>query len=331
MKKYKILFCFFLCVFNVAYAKGFPKIFLFLGGRSAKQYVKYLKSPNIAGLQIVYSWKNLELNKDQYDFKKIQKDLKIVARYHKKLFIQIQDKSFSPKIIPVPNYLIKDKIYQGGMAKQIDFPGEGKKLTVGYVAKQWVPAVRQRFQKLLIKLAKQFDGKIYGINLPETAIDLDSKSKPKNFTCNKYFNSVLDNMKILKSSFKKSQVVQYVNFFPCEWNNDHHYMSRLFKYAIDHKIGLGNPDAIPYRRGQMKNSYPFFKKNKNKLSLVAIAIQAPDYTYTNPKTGKHFTLQQLANFETNYLGADIIFWNVQQPQLSRLMVLLESGELLKKG
>ena len=81
------------------------------------------------------------------------------------------------------------------------------------MAKQWVPAVQARFQKLLIALGKQFDGKIKGINLTETAIDLDNSNPPPLFTCDRYFHAVLDNMRVLRSAFHKSDVVQYVNFF----------------------------------------------------------------------------------------------------------------------
>lgn len=44
----------------------------------------------------------------------------------------------------------------------------------------------------------------------------------------------------------------------CEWNNDRKYMERFFNIANENKFGLGGPDVAPYRKGQMKNSYPFF-------------------------------------------------------------------------
>lgn len=67
----------------------------------------------------------------------------------------------------------------------------------------------------------------------------------------------------------------------------------------------------------MKNSYPFFNRYKEKLPLVAFAIQEPDYTYINPKTGKHFTVKEIYDFANNYLGASILFWNIQQPQYTK--------------
>ena len=166
------------------------------------------------------------------------------------------------------------------------------------------------------KLSAKFDGKIYGINLPETAVDFDLKKPPKDFTPDRYFYAELDNKEALRKAFHKSIVIQYVNFFPGEWSNDHDYMGRLFTDAIKHKIGLGGPDVVPYRKSQMKNSYPFFYKYRGKLSEVAIAIQRADYTYKNPETNDYYTFSDFYSFTQGYLGASILFWNMQEPFLS---------------
>ncbi len=294
-----------------------PEIYLFLGKEPAASYKVLLQNPNIKGAQIIYYWKDLEPKENIYNFSAINTDLQLLKSIHKKLFIQVQDRSFDAKIFPVPNYLLSKK-YNDGIVKQIDFSGEGKALSTGWVTKQWVSTVQNRFQKLLVALGKQFDGKIKGINLPETAIDIEEKEKL--FSCDYYFDSITANLKVLRSAFKKSDIVQYVNFFPCEWNNERHYMSRLFSFARENNIGLGGPDVIPYRHSQMQNSYPFFHHNKEKLSLVAFAVQEPDYTYTDPNTGKHFTVKQLYDFAVNYLGANILFWNLQQPQYTKELV-----------
>jgi hypothetical protein len=128
------------------------------------------------------------------------------------LFIQIQDKSFFPQNKIVPEYIYTDHRYQGGIVSQID----GRKDRTGWVTMQWNPKVQSRFQKLLSKLALEFDGKIAGINLSETAIDV---KKDHQFSCDDYFNATLDNLKWLRQVFKKSYVVQYVNSFPCVYKS----------------------------------------------------------------------------------------------------------------
>lgn len=309
---FNILFC--LLFFNeIAFGKdNLPRLFLFLGGDEAGLYENKFKNSCISGAQIIYSWKQLEPEKDVYDFSKIEEDLRFLKKIHKKLFIQLQDRSFEPTVFNVPNYIREDTIYHGGVAMQYDFPGEGKPITSGWVARVWDPAVRKRFQLLIKKLASEFDGEIYGINLPETAVDFDTNNPPEGFTQDKYFYGELENISALRKAFHKSIVIQYINFFPGEWNNDHHYMSRLFSYAMTHQIGLGGPDVVPYRMAQMKNSYPFFHKLKGQL-LTGMAVQEPDYTYKNPETGKPFNFSDFYHFTENYLGASLLFWNVQEP------------------
>ncbi len=311
MKKFSLILLFFSFI-TIAKANSKVENFIFLGGDSEqlKSLQRKLNNKEISGVQIVYTWKSLEPEKGKYNFTQIESDLKFLESIHKKLFIQIQDRFFEPTAKNIPFYLLQDPQYNGGLTPQLDNPGENKPLVSGWITQQWNISVRQRYQKLLLALANKFDGRIYGINLPETAIDIDIKHDNTNFTCDKYFNAELDNIKFARSVFKYSYVVQYVNFFPCEWNNNHNYMSRLFEYAKKNNIGLGGPDVVPYKKSHMNNSYPFFHRYKGSLSLVAMAVQEPDSTYTNPKTKKHFTHQEFANFAKNYLGANIIFWSI---------------------
>lgn len=292
--------------------------YLYTGSDDLTKIEKLLAYPDIEGVQIIYNWKDLEKNNNQYTFAQIEKDLQFLNQKGKNLFIQIQDRFFLPTAKNVPKYLMEDPIYTGGIAPQYDNPGENKPISAGWVAQQWNPQVRIRYQKLLQALAKEFDGRVYGVNLPETAIDLDMKRDKTGFSCDKYFNAEIENLSFAKSVFKKSQVVQYVNFWPCEWNNDQNYMGRLFEFAAKNQIGLGGPDIVPYKLGQMKNSYPFFNQYKGKLPLIAMAVQEPTLTYTNPKTNKPFTKAEFQEFGQNYLGTNIIFWSTSTPWLQQL-------------
>jgi hypothetical protein len=315
-----LLFLLILILNNAAFGKNnLPQLLLFLGGDQASSYERELKNSCVYGVQIIYSWRQLEPKKNLYDFSKIKEDLRYLNKTHKKLFIQIQDRSFEPTVFNVPDYIREDPTYHGGVAMQYDFPGEGKPITTGWVARVWDPEVRMRFQMLIKELARQFDGKIYGINLPETAVDFDENNPPEGFTFDKYFSSEIENIVTLRKEFHKSIVMQYVNFFPGEWNNDHRYMSRFFLYAMKHHIDLGGPDIVPYREAHMKNSYPFFHKHKGKL-LTGMAIQEPDYTYKNQKTGEPYTFSDFYQFTKDYLGANIIFWNIQEPFFSNQLV-----------
>lgn len=276
-----------------------------------------LERPDIGGVQIVYNWRQLEPEKGKYDFSAIEKDLATATSLKKKLFIQVQDRFFEPTAKNVPDYLMADSVYDGGLAPQFDNPGENKPVGYGWVAMQWNPAVRHRYQSLLTALAKSFDGRVYGINLPETAIDLSTKKPPTGFSCDAYFNAEMENLAFARKAFSTSKVVQYVNFWPCEWDNDHHYMSRMFAYAADNHVGLGGPDIIPGRKGQMKNSYPFFNRYKGKLAFVGMAVQEPTLTYKNPRTKKPFSKDEFVKYAEDFLGADVVFWSSASPWIRK--------------
>jgi len=306
------------------YFESFPKNKLATQTDALKKYQSILINSMIAGVQVRYSWRELEPKEGEYNFTRIQNDLAYLTSLHKKLIVQLQDRSFYPKMVNVPQYIVNNPKYHGGIAKQINIAGGSRKNTTeGWVARTWDPAVAARFHLLLKALADKFDGELYAINLPETAIDVSiGKFKPQGFTPEKYFASVIDNMRVLRQSFKKSLVIQYVNYFPGEclpWQNKH-FMSRLFAYAKRHHIGLGGPDVVPYRKCQMYNSYKYFHLYKGQLAAVAMAVQSGDYLYINPKTKKKYTTKDFVCFAVNYLGVDHLFWIVNEPFFSKKFI-----------
>ena len=277
-----------------------PRNFIYTG--ELAEHLDLLDRPDIEGAQVIYPWRMLEPEKGEYDFSAIEADLALTDARGKQLFAQIQDRFFLPTARNVPQYLLDDPEYGGGQ---------------GWTAMQWTPAVRARFQALLRALAERFDGRLYGVNLPEPSFDpLSKEGGEDGFTCDAYFAGALDNMRAARAAFEDTQVVQYINFWPCEWNNDHRYMERAFALAVEQGIGTGGPDIVPHKRAQMKNSYPFFNRHKDDLPLIAMAIQEPTLTYTNPETGEKFTRAEFVAFARDYLGVDVIFWSVEAPWLA---------------
>jgi hypothetical protein len=288
-------------------AHAAPENYLYVSADEFDAAKPLLRRSDIDGIQILFSWSALEPEKDRYDFAEIERDLAFAQSLHKQLFIQLQDRSFADQWKPAPPYLQHDPAYDGGVAHKEENPG--------WIAMQWNPAVRDRFQHLLKALAARFDGRIRGINFPETAADLKGGSTSHGFTCDTYFAAELENAAYAKSVFHRSAVVLYANFWPCEWANDRHYMQRTFDFAVTHHVGLGGPDVLPFQKPQMNNSYGFLHSYKGKLDLVAMAVQEPDLDYVDPQTGKIATRQDQADFAADYLGADIIFWATSAPWL----------------
>jgi hypothetical protein len=270
-----------------------------------------LERPDIEGAQVQYTWKSLEPQEGKYNFSSIDQDLALVQSKGKQLWVQLQDRSFNLSEDFVPDYL-HEPIYNNGSVVQCNgvcdtfIPG-------GWVAVQWNKHVRSRFQLLLQNLATHFDGQIYGINLPESAITVQQSEN--NFSCKGYFDGEMDNVQYTREVFQKSYVVQYINFWPCGYGGTGGYLADSFAFAANHSIGIGGPDDIPFHPAQEHNSYPYMYEYRNKVPISVIAVQQGDLTAINPKTNETFTKADFTSFAINNLGVSIIFWATSSPWL----------------
>ena len=306
---------------GTAFCKGVHHYVFFNRDREKISDPAFVKTKALEGAQLKYTWRELEPEKDAYDFSDIRTDLDSLNLNRKKLFIQIQDSSFDSTIVNVPRYLVDDARYNGGAVKQyaIERDDEDHAVPAGWVAKRWDPAVQERLHKLLVALGKEFDGKIEGVNLPETAVDFGESGRlfPKGFTAEVYRDAIIANMVVLKRAFPKSVTIQYANFMPGEWlpDKDSSYLRSVYERAKELKVGVGGPDLLPYKPAQMNHSYPLIRECSGSVP-AGIAVQWGNYEQQNPKTGKRVTISELLRFGTEYLKADYIFWCVQEPYFS---------------
>ena len=281
----------------------------------------FLETKALEGAQVTYSWRQLEPGKDEYDFSAVRDDLAFLNSKGKKLFIQLQDVTFSESRINVPRYLLRDPQYNGGADKQYLIKGDDEEHAAvgGWMARRWDPAVQDRFHKLLSALGKEFDGRIEGINLDETAFDIGTSGRlfPKGFSFETYRDAIITNMKALKRAFPKSVVMQYANFMPGEWlpGSDKGYLRSVYKAAKELKVGVGGPDLLPHRPGQLNHSYPLIRDAAGVVP-TGVAVQNGNYEDLNPKTGERVTVPELLKFATEYLKVDYIFWCTQEPYYS---------------
>ncbi|MCB0528541.1 MAG: hypothetical protein KDC65_08710 [Saprospiraceae bacterium] len=302
-----------------------PQHFIFFNiDRERIREASFLNEPNIAGAQLKYTWRELETNFDEYDFSSIRSDLDYLHAKGKKLFIQVQDVSFDTARLLVPQYLLDDPAYNGGVAIQYITDDRDSIIRQdGYVPRRWDDRVRARFSKLLQKLGEAFDGKIAGINLPETSVGFGDTGSlyPEGFTPEKYRDAILDQMRVLRHAFQRSVVIQYANFMPGEWlpRNNKGYLESLYRYAGGQHIGMGGPDIKIYKKAQMNHSYRFLKEYAPKIK-TGVAVQWGNYEEINPKTGKEVTIGELCAFATQEIGLDYIFWCTQEPYYSERLL-----------
>jgi len=285
----------------------------------------FLENNAFEGAQLKYTWRELEPEENVYAFQNIKNDLDFLNQHGKKLFIQLQDVTFDSLLINVPLYLLQDEKYHGGADKQYLYEDnkEQDAIAEGWVARRWDPAVQERLHKLFFALGQEFDGKIEGINLAETAVSFGESGIlfPKGFTFEIYRDAIITNMQALKAALPKSVALQYANFMPGEWRpwDDRSYLATVYQKAQEFNIGVGGPDLLPYKKGQMNHCYHFLRECAG-LVPTGIAVQWDNYKYINPKTEKEITIQELIEFAKDYLKVDYIFWCTQEPYYSQQLI-----------
>jgi hypothetical protein len=284
-----------------------------------KNAKSFLETKEFEGAQVAYSWRQLEQGRDNYDFGLIREDLAFLNAHGKKLWIQFSDVTFSPDRINVPKYLLNDPKYNGGADKQYksrDNADENPEHE-GWMARRWDPAVQERLHKLFVALGKEFDGRIVGINLAESAGGFGRTGKlwPKGFTYEIYREAVIANMKALKRAFPKSIAMVYANFMP----GGRSYLEAVYKAARESNVAVGGPDLMPFRPFQRSNSYPLIRESSGKIP-TGLAVQDGNYSDVNPETGKRADIAELLKYGTDELKLDYIFWCTEEPYYSQELI-----------
>src|SRR5262245_31979968 len=97
--------------FGGASADGLHHYVFFNRDRERRSDAVFVGTKAFEGAPLKYTWRELEPGKDGYDFSAIRHDATFLISKGKKLFIQIQDVSFDPTVVNVPDYLVHDARY----------------------------------------------------------------------------------------------------------------------------------------------------------------------------------------------------------------------------
>ena len=270
---------------HAAAAAPTPQNFLFAGSDELAAITALVARPDIGGVQIVYSWKSLETARDHYDFARDRARPRATSsgctgscssRF------RIVSSSRAPECARLPARRIPSTAADSCRS---DNPGENKPEGHGWVAQQWNPGgPRSASRNCLQALAQKFDGRVCGINLPESCGGRRHRrttrpASPATNTSPRNSRTSRSRRKV----FWKSHVVLYANFWPCEWDNDKKYMSRIFEFAQPNRIGLGGPGHRSLQDRTDEELLSVLQSLQGTLALVAMAVQEPTLTYTNPK------------------------------------------------
>ena len=201
----------------------------------------------------------------------------------------------------------------------------------GWITKRWNPNVQHRFALLLQALGDEFDGKVEGINLQESAVGIHD-GIDASFSPDKYATCLKENMLALKRAFPNSVTMQYANFMPGEWLpwEDKGYLRSIYQYGQKIGVGLGGPDLMVQRKGQLNHLITMMHENDYTVPL-GIAIQDGNYV---GKTGADQDVHEqehsaskdqqekdivplLHAFAKDFLKVSYMFWVNQEPYFSR--------------
>lgn len=271
-----------------------------------------LSNPMFEGAQIMYSWKNFEPQKGQYDFSILKQDYEYLKKFNKKLFLQIQDITFDSKYKALPDYLLTYE-YDGGAVAHYSDNGKLE----GWVAKRWNKKVRERFALLLHAIGQEYDGKIEGINLQETAVGV----KDASFSEKEYLIGLKENMLSLKKVFRTSTTMIYANFMPGEWLpfDDKGYLRSIYKYGEQIGVGIGGPDLMVTRKGQLNHLITLLHEEHYSVP-IGIAIQDGNYMGKTGNESTNITTKNRKNivpllhaFAKDFLKVNYMFWTNQPP------------------
>jgi len=299
-----------------------PENYIYFGlDRSRTSEAWFLSTPAIIGAQLKYTWRELEPERDRYEFGEITRDLAFLEEHGKQLFIQLQDVSFEEGRINVPEYLLTDPTFHGGAALKYEFEDEDANIPVidGWVARRWDSTVIERFDNLFRALAEEFDGRIAGLNLAETSIGFGGSGKfhPPGFSFDAYFEGIKELMSSARRAFHESDVIIYANFMPGEElpDEDSGYLKGVYEHANRIGCGVGGPDLLPQRWFQRHNSLPLIAQRASG-SIAGMAVQHGNLEDRNRTTGARVTVQELYEYARDELRLNYIFWGIQEPYLS---------------
>ena len=297
-------------------ARSTPQQFVyFVNDRERIAEPAFLANTAIAGAQLRYLWRELEPARDQYDFHSILGDIATLAAHGKRLFIQIQDVTFTARL-PVPDYLLNEPEFNGGAARKWEVRDTSRARFDGWVARRWDPAVNERFARLLDTLARAVDGSIAGINFDETAVGFDgTEPRPSGFSNESYVAGIKAMMSAARRAFPRTVVIQYVNFMPGDSPPSTPYLHDVYAHAAAIGVGVGGPDILPFRRYQRASSLPLIAARPRHVP-GGMAVQDGNLSEVDPATQKRVTVEELYRYAVEDLHLDFIFWGTEEPYYS---------------
>ena len=289
----------------------------------AKVYSELKKTPALRGVQIRYTWAELEESYGVYNFSSIDKRLAELAAQNKRLVIVLQIKAFDPNIAFVPEYL-RTGIYDEGI---FAYNNGGTAIIKGHNIKLWNSELRDRLVALVSALGMRYNSHPYfeGIGLTETSMGVPIKSLSKTQIDDFYTNLLFLNKK-MREFFPNTMTFQFTN-------QPRPILESFIGNLSAMGTGLGGPDIFiedhglnsPGDKNSPSGVYSYYPKLSGITPLTPSVMQA---NYKNTKwdgTGYAPTVLELLIFARDKLKANYIFWTRAPEYFPKVLALLNES------
>ncbi|WP_394809675.1 glycoside hydrolase [Nitrosomonas sp.] len=289
----------------------------------AQVYKELKNTPALRGVQIRYTWAELETSYGVYNFTSIDKNLAELATQNKRLIILLQIKAFDPNMASVPEYL-KAGIYDEGI---FSFNNGGSTIIKGHNIKLWNSNVRDRLVALVSALGTRFNSHPYfeGIGLTETSMGVPIKTLSSTQEDDFYSNLSLVNKK-MREFFPNTMTFQFTNY-------PRSFLKSFIENLSAIGTGLGGPDTFiedpglnhPGDKHSPSGVYSYYPKLSGIIPLTPSVMQS-NYANTRwDKTGREPTVLELLTFARDKLKANYIFWTRAPGYYPKVLLMLNES------
>ena len=214
------------------------------GGGNQAEHFRHIdeiaREPAIKGVHLRIWWSELERSKGVYDFSKIDAYLKKLKSLPapKRLVVMVMDRKFNSgsKAGIVPNYLMSEPIYKGGVTLQ-------KANGAGYVARLWETPVMDRLIALYRALGTRYDSDPYveGFATAETVLSLGTQSQwPAGYSTEILLKQYLRFAAAARQTMPRTNLFVGTNFLGSDFQ-----MGTLMQALYDAQLGAGGPGVMP--------------------------------------------------------------------------------------
>jgi hypothetical protein len=290
---------------SIAQTKWHPGHYVILNsGDSQSRHFQNIdeiaREPAVKGVVLRIWWYNLEKSKGSYDFSKIDAYLNKLKSLStpKRLVIRIMDRKFNTtnKSGIVPNYLLTESVYKGGLTLQ-------KTNNPGYVARLWEAPVMDRLIALYKAIGSRYDGNVYleGLATEETTLSLGDKSKwPSGYSNDALVKQYLRLIAVRRSNMPRTQLFIGANYLGTDSQ-----MGTVIQKIYEQDAAVAGSNTMPSRITQAQRIWTGQTGGDYSGEIgIASGVESLELG------GEHgsYTPKQLYTYANSTLKANYMFW-----------------------